>query len=134
MNRTRFVRIALIVGVAVIVVYAGIAGYVYYRLKVNFQDVILKQKETILREDLVLMRAGLKQYAHDRGRPPQSLTDLVKADYLSEIPRDPITGKPEWQVTHGHYGSSALNPARGIIDVHSWSSQKSSTGTPYSQW
>jgi len=134
MGRKRVGKIALYVGAAAIVLVLSIGGFVYYRIRANFQNVVVKQKETILSEDLARMRMSIKLFAHDRGSPPQSLTDLVNADYLPEIPEDPITRRQDWQLTQGQYAPSSSKATTGIVDVHSASSKKSSLGIPYSQW
>ena len=90
-----------------------------------------QSEELVLRINLKHMRAKIKKYTTDKGRPPQSLAELVDTGYLVAIPEDPITKKREWQVNYGQ-PESALTT--GIVDVHSWSSQISSEGTPYSQW
>ena len=40
--------------------------------------------------------AAIDQYSSDKGKPPQSIDDLVKGKYLHEMPIDPITEKSDW--------------------------------------
>ena len=90
-------------------------------------------KEAMLREDLRVMRGMIKQYANDKGALPQSLEDLASAGYIRSIPEDPMTGKRDWKVTIGEDPKLAKGP-KGVVDVHSSSSAKSSGGRPYSEW
>ena len=90
-------------------------------------------KEAVLREDLRVMRGMIKEYANDKGALPQSLEDLAGAGYIRSIPEDPMTGKPDWRVTIGEDPKLAKGP-KGVVDVHSSSSVKSSGGSPYSEW
>ncbi len=78
-----------------------------------------------LQKDLATMRAAIAAYRRDKGQPPSSLDDLVRAHYLKAIPGDPITGKPDWrvmieqQVHVDEFETAATAPASGIIDVRS---------------
>jgi general secretion pathway protein G len=90
-------------------------------------------KEAMLREDLRVMRGMIKQYANDKGALPQSLEDLVETGYIRSIQEDPMTGKRDWKVTIGEEPKLAKGP-KGVVDVHSSSSAKSSEGKPYSEW
>ena len=90
-------------------------------------------KEAMLREDLRVMRGMIKQYANDKGALPQSLEDLAGTGYIRLIPEDPMTGKRDWKITIGEDPKLAKGP-KGVVDVHSSSSAKSSGGTPYSEW
>lgn len=87
-------------------------------------------KEAMLREDLRVMRGMIKQYANDKGALPQSLEDLAGTGYIRLIPEDPMTGKRDWKITIGEDPKRA----KGVVDVHSSSSAKSSEGRPYSEW
>ena len=83
-------------------------------------------------DDLLQMRKMIDQYAADQGKLPQSLDDLVKAGYLHQIPEDPITKKTDWKLITGEDPSS--KGKRGIIDIRSSSSEKSTEGKPYNEW
>ena len=90
-------------------------------------------KEAMLREDLRVLRGMIKQYADDKGALPQSLEDLARTGYIRSIPEDPMTGKRDWKITIGEDPKLAKG-AKGVVDVHSSSSAKSSEGRPYSEW
>ena len=89
--------------------------------------------EAVLRDDLSKLRSLIDQYAADKQKLPQSLDELVSAGYMREIPKDPITGQPDWQVTTGDDPNSSSGE-QGVTDVHSASSDVSSEGTPYNEW
>ena len=96
-------------------------------------ETVSKAKEEVLKDDLRVMREMIKVYARDKGALPQSLEDLVRAGYLHSIPEDPMTGKPDWKVTAGEDPKLGKG-SKGVVDVHSSSSIKSSGGTAYSEW
>jgi type II secretory pathway pseudopilin PulG len=90
-------------------------------------------RETALRQTLSHMRKAIKDYSDEKKELPHSLNDLVDAKLLSEIPIDPVTDEWKWQVVVGDtLNGSKVTP--GIVDVHSFSSAKSSKNTPYSEW
>lgn len=88
--------------------------------------------ETILRQDLYAMRKAINQYTLDHENRPQSLNDLVNHGYIREIPLDPMTNRPDWDIEFielkGMYGSD------GIVDIHSSSSEVSIFGIPYHEF
>ncbi len=63
----------------------------------TYQRSVQHARETVLRENLWQMRRAVDQYAADKGKFPQSLDDLVKEEYLREMPVDPITERTQWQ-------------------------------------
>jgi general secretion pathway protein G len=119
--------------VYIVVLATLILGVVVALTGMRYQKTVLNARESVLREDLVRLRAMLKEYAQKQVLPPQSLDDLVEAGYLREIPDDPITGNKDWQVTEGEF-ERASKKVKGIVDVHSSSARNSSIGTPYNQW
>jgi general secretion pathway protein G len=50
-----------------------------------------RAEETVLKENLALMRDSLDKHYADTGRYPISLDDLVAKHYLRAIPKDPFT-------------------------------------------
>lgn len=99
----------------------------------GYNKMISAEKEAMLREDLRVMRGMIKQYADDKGTLPQSLEELAGAGYIRTIPEDPMTGKRDWKVTIGEDPKLAKG-YKGVVDVHSSSSARSSEGSPYSEW
>lgn len=101
----------------------------------GYQRVVLASKEETLRRDLVVMREMIDQYSNDKEAAPQTLEDLVVAEYLRSIPEDPMTGSPDtWQVILEDDPLS-VKGERGIVDVKSGSDDVDSTGqSRYSDW
>ncbi len=50
-----------------------------------------RAEETVLKENLALMRDALDKHYADAGRYPGSLDELVSKHYLRSIPKDPFT-------------------------------------------
>ena len=100
--------------------------------KSGYNESELRARENVLKDDLLQMRKMIDQYAADQGKLPQSLDDLVKDDYLHQIPEDPITKKTDWKLITGEDPSS--KGKRGIINIRSSSSEKSTEGKPYNEW
>jgi general secretion pathway protein G len=84
----------------------------------TYQRSVQHARETVLKENLWQMRRAIDQYASDKGKLPQSLDDLVSANYLREIPIDPISEKAEWDEV---MGEDSLSPdkGQGLKDVKS---------------
>ncbi len=60
----------------------------------SYQQIQLKARETVLKQNLVAMRKAIDEYAADREKLPGSLDDLVSANYINEVPIDPIPERP----------------------------------------
>ncbi len=86
--------------------------------------------ETVLKEDLVVMRDALDKHYADRGTYPDSLDDLVSRRYLRSVPPDPITKSGQsWVVVPPE------DPKKGrVYDVHSGAPGNGSDGKPYAEW
>lgn len=123
-----FTLIELMIVVAIILILASMAA-------VRYDQSILRSKEAALHQDLSVMRQAIEQYTMDKEQAPQSLDDLVTAQYLSHIPVDPITGAKDWNVTTSDLLLSPEQSSTGITDVHSGSDKVSPfENTPYSTW
>lgn len=88
-----------------------------------------RARETVLRENLVLMRDALDKFYADHGRYPNALPELVEGRYLRSLPVDPITESSEtWQV---------LPPERadvgGVFDVRSGAEGVARSGIPFGE-
>jgi general secretion pathway protein G len=122
-----FTLIEMVVVISLILVLLSIALPMY-------NQSILRAKESTLRQDLFTLRHLIQQYTLDRQKAPQALDDLVQAHYLKFIPKDPITGRDDWQVEQEDSIMSLDQTQPGIIDVHSASNLTASDGTTYSTW
>lgn len=126
--RAGFTMLELMVVIAIILVLLGLAVGRYERS-------ILRSKEVALKQDLVVMRQAIENYTLDKQTAPQSLDELVSAQYLREIPTDPITHKKDWRLDFENVLLSPEQSGTGISDVHSSSDQVSPfEQTPYSSW
>jgi general secretion pathway protein G len=101
--------------------------------KSGYESARIAGDEQILRTNLSNIRLVIRQYEVDRGIPPRSLSDVVDAGYINEIPIDPMTKKNDWVVVQ-YDCASRLNCKEGIKDVHSASTARSTKGDQYSTW
>jgi general secretion pathway protein G len=122
-----FTLLELVTVVALISILAAIAIPQY---KVS----IIQSREAVLREDLFQFRDLIDQYYADKGEYPASLDALVEAGYLRQIPNDPMTGSPDWQVVYAEPDPDNPGEPAGIFDIHSASIDTSLSGTLYSEW
>jgi general secretion pathway protein G len=99
---------------------------------------LVKAKETVLRENLFVLRKLIDQYYQDKGKYPASLQALVQDGYVRAIPTDPVTkSSTTWvEVRETPAPDELVMPdALGVIDVKSGSEEKSPIeGTPYNTW
>jgi general secretion pathway protein G len=88
-----------------------------------------KAKETVLRENLAVMRSSIDHFHADQGRYPQTLDELVERRYLREVPMDPVTqSRATWRIVAPTDGKP------GIYDVRSGAKGKAKDGTDYGTW
>jgi len=123
-----FTLIELLIVISVILIMMSIAVPVYKRS-------ILRARETTLKGDLFTLRRTIDEYTYDKKKAPQALDDLVAGGYIKELPKDPMTGDTNWQVTVETDVMQMLDQTDpGIDDVHSSSNLVSTEGTAYSSW
>jgi general secretion pathway protein G len=123
-----FTLIELMVVISIVVILMSVAIP-------RYQASILRARETVLRDDLYTLRSVIDQYTLDKQKAPQSLQDVVDANYLKQLPKDPFTNSRDTWVPATD--DSIMSPDQsqpGIVDVHSGSDQNSSEGTAYSTW
>jgi general secretion pathway protein G len=120
---------AALVAIALIALALIAVALSAYRGK-NTGDTVQGAREAVLRQNLFTMRTLLDQYAVDLHRRPQSLSDLVTAGYLKELPTDPITGRNDTWILLW----SKDQKAPGIENIRSGSHAISSKGTAYEDW
>src|SRR6266581_7064621 len=85
-----FTLIELMIVISLILILVSISIPVY-------NQSILRAKESVLKQDLFQMRSLISQYTLDKQKAPTSLDDLVQAQYIKQIPVDPITNKADWE-------------------------------------
>jgi len=93
-----------------------------------------REKETQLKNSLFALRSAITQYTLDKQKAPQTLSQLVEAGYIREVPEDPMTGKRDWKLIMEDAYMSMDQTQPGIWDVKSISPGTSTEGTPYNSW
>lgn len=121
-----FTLLELVMVMTIIVILAAVGV-------TSYQHIQSKARETILKEDLRTMRKMIDQYAADKEKLPQSLDDLVTAQYMRDIPIDPITGQKDWVVDMGE-DTVSRDGGTGVVDVHSAAAGEGSDGTAYQDY
>lgn len=91
---------------------------------------VTKAEETVLKQDLALMREALDKYHADTGSYPDTLDDLINKKYLRKIPVDPVTQSvATWILI------PPSNTEKGaIFDIKSGAPGNARDGTAYSEW
>ena len=122
-----FTLLELMIVIFIIMILVSIAMPVY-------NQTIVQARESVLRSNLATLRSVISQYTLDKQKAPQSLDDLVTGGYLRQIPPDPMTRQPNWEVVQEDVMMAVDQQEPGITDVHSASSQTAGDGTAYSTW
>jgi general secretion pathway protein G len=121
-----------------IIIVLSIIGLLVGLALPNYKSATVKARETVLKENLFILRKLIDQYAQDKGKYPASLQALVQDSYLRSIPVDPVTHLSTTWVEIRELPSPEdplLNEIPGVIDVKSGSEEKSPLdGTPYNTW
>lgn len=126
MSRARgFTLIELLVVVALIGLLIGVALPTY-------RNAQIKARESVLKENLFILRQTIDQYFADKGYYPGSLETLEEEGYLRKVPVDPFTLQPDWQTEQAESDTS-LDPNQppGIWDVRSSAAGQTLDGIPY---
>src|ERR1700758_1471183 len=79
-----FTLIELLIVMAIIGTLLSIAVPRYFRA-------LEHARETVLQQDLALLREAIDKYYADLDQYPQNLTDLAEKHYVRSIPADPFT-------------------------------------------
>jgi len=89
-----------------------------------------RSRETVLRQDLTVMRDAIDKYYSDLARYPENLTQLVELRYLRSIPIDPETkSNATWVAIE-----SDDTELPGVRDVRSGALGTASDGTEFASW
>lgn len=115
--------IELIVALAIVAMILTIAAPKYFG---NLD----KTKESVLREDLYVMRDAIDKFYADKNKYPNLLEDLVTEKYLRSIPVDPFTqSSRSWVVVQSEDASLGV-----VANIRSGAANKARDGTWYKDW
>jgi type II secretion system protein G len=118
-----FTLIELLVVMAIIGTLLAIAVPRYFRA-------LAHARETVLREDLTILREAIDKYYADLNEYPDTLTALVDKHYVRAVPVDPFTKVSDsWTLVQSEDPDHA-----GIRDLHSGAAEEASDGTPLASW
>lgn len=115
-----FTLIELLVVLAIIATLVSVAAPQYF----GASD---RAKDTVLREDLNVMRDAIDKFYGDTGKYPETLQTLVEKRYLRAVPVDPITERKDTWIEI----RSASSSSSGVTDVKSGAPGNAQDGTPY---
>jgi len=122
-----FTLLELMIVISILAILMAIAAPIY-------NQSIIQARESVLRSNLSTLRNVISQYTLDKQKAPQSLDDIVQAGYLRQVPFDPMTRLPNWEVVQEDITMAVDQQEPGITDVHSASGATASDGTVYSTW
>ncbi|MDR1276062.1 MAG: type II secretion system GspH family protein [Candidatus Accumulibacter sp.] len=118
-----FTLIEMIVAMAVVALLLSIATPRYF-------SSVDRSRETVLKQNLKVMRDVIDKFYVDQGRYPEALEELVAKKYLRVLPVDPMTGSEKTWVA-----VASSNPdIPGIADVKSGAEGASSEGEAFRDW
>jgi general secretion pathway protein G len=118
-----FTLIELLVVMVIIGTLLSIAVPRYFRT-------LAHARETVLKQDLAILREAIDKHYADLGQYPDNLAALVEKKYVRAVPLDPYTKLVD---------SWALIPSEdpdhaGIRDIHSGAAENGFDGTPVASW
>jgi len=87
-------------------------------------------RETVLRQDLSILREAIDKYYADLGQYPETLPALAEKHYVRSLPVDPFTKLADsWTVV-----PSEDPDHPGVRDLHSGAADLATDGTPVASW
>jgi general secretion pathway protein G len=118
-----FTLIELLIVMAIIGTLLTIAVPRYFRA-------LEHARETVLKQDLVILREAIDKYYADLNEYPETLTALVEKRYVRAVPVDPFTKAADsWTLIPSEDPDHA-----GVRDVHSAAAESATDGTPLASW
>jgi general secretion pathway protein G len=118
-----FTLIELLVVMAIIGTLLAIAVPRYFRS-------LEHARETVLKQDLSILREAIDKYYADLNQYPEKLPDLVEKRYVRSLPVDPFTRLADtWTLV-----ASEDPDHPGIRDIHSGAEDIASDKTPVAGW
>jgi general secretion pathway protein G len=117
-----FTLIELLVVMAIIATLLSIVAPRYFTS-------VDRAKETVLKQNLSIMRDAIDKYYADTGEYPADLNQLVEDRYIRAIPVDPVTEQAVWVEV-----PPPDEEMEGVYDVHTISDRQALDGTFYEKW
>jgi general secretion pathway protein G len=118
-----FTLIELLIVMAIIGLLLSIAVPRYFRS-------LQHARETVLKQDLSILREAIDKYYADLNQYPEKLPDLVDKHYVRSVPVDPFTRLADtWTVV-----ASDDPDHPGIRDIQSGAPDIALNGTPVAAW
>ena len=118
-----FTLIELLVVMTIIGTLLSIAVPRYFRS-------LQHARETVLKQDLAILREAIDKYYADLSLYPEALPALVEKRYIRAMPVDPFTKVTDtWTLVPSEDPDHA-----GIRDIHSGAADIASDGTPVASW
>ncbi|MDH3285004.1 MAG: type II secretion system GspH family protein [Acidobacteriota bacterium] len=122
-----FTLIELLIVVALIALLVGVAVPTY-------RNAQRKARESVLQENLFIMRQTIDQYFADKGYYPGGVNVLVDEGYIRKVPIDPIIGEARWDEIPADADTSLdTSQPPGIWDVKSMASGTTLNGVDYGE-
>jgi type II secretion system protein G len=118
-----FTLIELLIVMAIIGTLLSIAVPRYFRS-------LEHARETVLKQDLAILREAIDKYYADLNEYPENLQVLADKHYVRAVPVDPFTKLADsWTVIPSDDPDHV-----GVRDVHSGAPDNASDGTPLASW
>jgi general secretion pathway protein G len=118
-----FTLIELLIVMAIIGTLLSIAVPRYFHA-------LAHARETVLHQDLAILREAIDKYYADRGEYPDTLEALAEKRYIRSLPVDPYT-----KVADSWTPVASDDPDHaGVRDVHSGSAEEAADGTTVAAW
>jgi general secretion pathway protein G len=118
-----FTLIELLVVMSIIALLLSIAVPRYFKT-------LERSRETVLKQDLSVLREAIDKHYGDLGQYPDSLAALVERKYIRAVPEEPISKAPD-----GWAPVVSEDPDHpGIRDLHSNAEGVGSDGRPFREW
>ena len=121
-TRRGFTLIELLVAMAIVGLLLSIVTPRYF-------GSINRTEESVLKENLFLLRDASDKHFADTGSYPCSLEQLATKRYLRMVPDDPITKAATWTVI-----APADAKLGAVYDIRSSAKGVGRNGKPYEEW
>jgi general secretion pathway protein G len=113
-----------------LLIVMAIIGMLLALVVPRYFHTVTHARETVLRQDLSILREAIDKYYADLNQYPDTLAALVDKHYVRSVPVDPFTKLDDsWTVI---LSEDPDHP--GIRDLHSGSDQPAADGTPLNSW